>query len=476
MGTLWKGGEKWMQIQLITNELVDAAAATGGPPKQTNAHESSGLFAMLLALLQGANPAATIAPLTESTGTTDAAEGVMDAMKSTGVSAPTKPTELAQAPFVPPSGASSPAIAASALTQDTRNSNGTPAILVDVPLVSAPAPPVAFELPQAVLAPIKSSAMVAIQPAPDGVPTESGIPVSADDIPAPASVQTSPGQIAPAAVTKPDANTGLTWLVSEARYHRLVRADSPVTELPPVPNESATLFVAPGTEPETAVSVGLAEIAKPIVSKSTAEFFISDFKPVLESTDGKQLDGSSVDTDIDLVSWPSRVDAPKAETATPAASKMESLAELRMTRPTIDVVNDFAVKSVRYMLRDNAQSIHVKLVPESLGELRIAVTSVNDVVQVHMAASNSTVRELLQHQQHALRESLARDGIDVSNIVFSSDASAGFGSQSFVGREQTPLDEWQRSLIPSVRRAPEFTAAMPVRHQAAHAGAFDVSA
>jgi hypothetical protein len=106
-------------------------------------------------------------------------------------------------------------------------------------------------------------------------------------------------------------------------------------------------------------------------------------------------------------------------------------------RPTLDAVKDFTVKGVRYLVSSGEKTISVRLVPESLGELRLEVTSNDNSVSVRMVSANPAVREALQNQLHGLRETLTQDGFTVSQATVSAQMSSDNASKSFAGR-QTP--------------------------------------
>ncbi|MBI5095111.1 MAG: flagellar hook-length control protein FliK [Candidatus Hydrogenedentes bacterium] len=146
-----------------------------------------------------------------------------------------------------------------------------------------------------------------------------------------------------------------------------------------------------------------------------------------------------------------KADSAKSPEARPSASPLASIgAEKAITakaashasliaaeRPTLETIRDFTVKSVRYMVANGEKTISVRLVPESLGELRLEVTSNDNSVTVRMASANPAVREALQGQIHGLREALSRDGITVAQATVSAQMSSDHASKGFAGR-QTP--------------------------------------
>lgn len=169
------------------------------------------------------------------------------------------------------------------------------------------------------------------------------------------------------------------------------------------------------------------------------------------------------------------VQSAQTDLATLSARSADPTVTALAARPTLDQVADFTIKSVRYLVKEGDHSIQVKLVPESLGELRVSVSSVDDIVRVHVSASNNTVRDMLQSQSQVLKDSLAREGIDVANIVISTDVSNG-GTQNMAGRQQhgfdAPVKNWPQS---SDRYATATNAVATVQRKAVHAGALDLT-
>jgi flagellar hook-length control protein FliK len=97
-------------------------------------------------------------------------------------------------------------------------------------------------------------------------------------------------------------------------------------------------------------------------------------------------------------------------------------------RTTVKTIAIDTVKGVRYLLTKGEQTMRIRLVPETLGELRLVVTSSGDEITVRLASANHGVRELLHTQIQQLREVLAQDGTPVGKITITGDMSAGTGN------------------------------------------------
>ena len=92
-------------------------------------------------------------------------------------------------------------------------------------------------------------------------------------------------------------------------------------------------------------------------------------------------------------------------------------------RATLESLPGETVKQIRYLVDRGAQTVRVRLIPESLGELRLEIRSAGDELSVRMLAANATVRDALETQVHGLREALAREGIQVHRVEVSTSMS-----------------------------------------------------
>src|SRR5690606_16307264 len=86
-------------------------------------------------------------------------------------------------------------------------------------------------------------------------------------------------------------------------------------------------------------------------------------------------------------------------------------------RPAPADLTQFAVKSVRYLAGRGEETMTVRLVPESLGELRVVVRSTEQALDVQLSAANASVRDSLEQQLPALRDALARDAGDGRHLT-----------------------------------------------------------
>ncbi len=98
-----------------------------------------------------------------------------------------------------------------------------------------------------------------------------------------------------------------------------------------------------------------------------------------------------------------------------------------------------AVRSVRYLAsRGGDRSLTVRLVPESLGEMRVEVRAQGEEMLVRIVSANPSVRESIQAQVHDLRQSLAREGIEVTRVDIAAGMSQNAGQGGRHPQEAVP--------------------------------------
>jgi flagellar hook-length control protein FliK len=117
-------------------------------------------------------------------------------------------------------------------------------------------------------------------------------------------------------------------------------------------------------------------------------------------------------------------------------------------RPTLENLGEFAVKSVRYLTSQETRTLVVRLEPESLGELRLDVTSSESALSVRLAAANPMVREALEGQLHVLREALSREGMAPPKVSVSADVVSGHTPADTQGRQPAPSDTDGNGPVP----------------------------
>mgnify|MGYP005840761643 FL=1 len=110
-----------------------------------------------------------------------------------------------------------------------------------------------------------------------------------------------------------------------------------------------------------------------------------------------------------------------------------------------------ALRSIRYLAsKGGDRSLTVRLVPESLGEMRVEVLAQSEEIFVRIVSANPVVRESMQAQVHDLRQSLAREGIEVTRV----DIAASMSQDADQGGRHPPEAVPQHVRWTSPGRAP----------------------
>lgn len=110
----------------------------------------------------------------------------------------------------------------------------------------------------------------------------------------------------------------------------------------------------------------------------------------------------------------------------------ESTAPVRAPLETIEA---HTVRGVRYLLARGERTLTVRLIPESLGELRIEIHAKGDELSIRLASMNPVVRDTLEQQTGSLREALMRGGIDAGKVEISAHLGHHAGNNGAPSRE-----------------------------------------
>lgn len=150
----------------------------------------------------------------------------------------------------------------------------------------------------------------------------------------------------------------------------------------------------------------------------------------------------------------------------------------RVERVTVENFGQFAVRSVRHFAGGGEETITVRLIPESLGELRIHVRLGAGELEVRLVSANPLVREALEGQLSGLRDAFAREGLDVTRVTVSTNTAwdAASGGQS--GRHGASGNPLARQGPQSPGTYPDATMASgpPSALVSVHDGSLDVLA
>lgn len=151
-------------------------------------------------------------------------------------------------------------------------------------------------------------------------------------------------------------------------------------------------------------------------------------------------------------------------------------------RSTLPSLSDNALKSIRYLASGDRKSLHIRMVPASLGEVRVEVSSTGDGkgLEIRMTSVSPAVRDALEGQLAGLRDALQRDGLAVGRMVVSADASAQQPASDGMPGRHAALNEHGRSPGSSPNSpfggGDESPAGATMRQRVAHHGVLDVLA
>ena len=142
-------------------------------------------------------------------------------------------------------------------------------------------------------------------------------------------------------------------------------------------------------------------------------------------------------------------------------------------------MTQLAVKSVRYLVSEGERALRIRLVPESLGEVRVELVSVRDELHLRLVSGSASVREAMESGSDALRNALAKDGVNLVRVTVSADGAPSQGNSSFAGRGQWADDQpASRYAGPAAQpyRDPETAGAGHAARAAWHEGKLSVYA
>jgi len=166
-----------------------------------------------------------------------------------------------------------------------------------------------------------------------------------------------------------------------------------------------------GTRPST-----LAALVEELMGAASAQTTLADAAPGSEPAD-PALDAARIRPELQ-----GRVPTQSGEIRpAPGSARPDGLAQHALPDPPEIVhvrdVGDAAIRSIRYLSGRTEETITVRLVPQSLGEMQIAVRSSAEGMDVVLTTATVGAREAVEQQLAGLRDALARDGIDVVRVT-----------------------------------------------------------
>lgn len=138
--------------------------------------------------------------------------------------------------------------------------------------------------------------------------------------------------------------------------------------------------------------------------------------------------------------------APQAAPVTPQRENVQVAAVPSAPAPVEVPVQELAsasLKSVKQLIETGEQRMHLRINPESLGEMQIEVTRSGGDVQVRMTATSQAVRDLLDAQTHHLREALVREGFEAPRIQVTQSNTGNSTGFNTAQHGQHAQQQWQ---------------------------------
>lgn len=149
-------------------------------------------------------------------------------------------------------------------------------------------------------------------------------------------------------------------------------------------------------------------------------------------------------------------------------------------KTTAQALPEQALRGARFLLNNAEQTIRIRLMPESLGEVRLEVVAAKGDVTVKLASANAAVREILQTHAPGLQHAIAQDNAGNVRVTVTADIGSSAWLSSNAQRntgQQDPNAQAQanhRSAAPSLYRNANPTTPETPRREAAHAGNLNV--
>ena len=186
---------------------------------------------------------------------------------------------------------------------------------------------------------------------------------------------------------------------------------------------AASAFAAQGAQ----VEAGLARDALRVLAAPAADGDTAPQSPV--RADIVRPAGESVPL---TGQGPSPASNPGLEARNEAAAMRAGIAA---ERPSLGTLGEFTVRAVRVLAADGEHTMTVRLVPESLGELKLTVRTAGDSVHVHVVAASAAVRDAFDSQMQGLRDALSKEGIDLARVTVGSETAGQHASARQSGND-----------------------------------------
>ncbi len=237
---------------------------------------------------------------------------------------------------------------------------------------------------------------------------------------------------------------------------------------PPTPAQAAdaaTALSAAKADVATALPTGEAGVVTALLA---AEADIATELPAAEAvvTPAKPENGAKASSAMGVSSRTVQHAAPSDTPAAPVAAEHISATMLQ----------EVAVKGVRYLIGAQDKTIAVRLVPPSLGELHIEVTTTGDALRVRLFSANPVVREALESHLQALRDTFVANNIDVKNISVLSGMAGQTSGHPFANPQFTDVtgNAVPHTMAAALRPAASAEKDVSMAYSPPHDGALNV--
>ncbi len=99
--------------------------------------------------------------------------------------------------------------------------------------------------------------------------------------------------------------------------------------------------------------------------------------------------------------------------------------------------SDLITEISHFIGQGQSKSIELKLKPEDLGKVKIALEVVDKVVHANIEVENESVKQMVQTNINNLKQSLSQNGLQLSNLSVSISGGEAKSNKSFVQKKRT---------------------------------------
>ncbi|HOF42163.1 MAG TPA: flagellar hook-length control protein FliK, partial [Candidatus Hydrogenedentes bacterium] len=197
-----------------------------------------------------------------------------------------------------------------------------------------------------------------------------------------------------------------------------------IARLPEQPSDLEPGFPDPKNAMESRPRV-LEESLVQLSTSETVESDISDAPPVQDAPSSAEPASANHSS---AGAGPVAIPAGASQAAGPTPAGVEVVEFHASPEPALrDSLAELAVKSVRYLVSEDKRSLRIRLVPESLGEVRIELVSTRNELHLKLVSGSASVREAMESASDALRHALTKDGVHLVRVSVAGDGAVSSG-------------------------------------------------